>query len=161
MKDLISFHKTKDCLNVAGQYLFHAQDVDGLHNMVMNAEDYIPHDLINMKKLTVKTEHTRKTFTYRSFSADADIVIKSQDIPNGKKVLIHNYINILMFGMAKADLDWTIEEVEGNKAKLTCRGKIYISGLMADQMEKEIRRMCNKAIEKVITRFHDQNIEIL
>lgn len=161
MQELISFHKTSDCLNVEGKYLFHDLDVNQLHHFIMNAEDYIPHDLINMKKLSIKNEHTRKTFTYRSFSADADIVIKSQDIENGKKVLIHNYINILMFGMAKANMDWIIENVGLNKTQLTCKGKVYISGLMADRIEKEMRRMCNHIIENVMTRFHDQKIEIL
>lgn len=161
MKDLISFHKTNDCLTVEGKYLFHDLDVQRLHHFIMNAEDYIPHDLINMKKLTVKNEHSRKTFTYRSFSADADIVIKSQDIENGKKVFIHKYINILMFGMAKADMVWTIENVGLNKTQLTCHGKVHISGVMADRIEKEMRRMCNHIIENVMTRFHDQKIEIL
>ena len=127
----------------------------------MNAEDYIPHDLINMKKLSIKNEHSKKTFTYRSFSADADIVIKSQDIGNGKKVFINKYINILMFGMAKANVDWTIENVGLNKTQLTCQGHVHISGVMADRIEKEMRRMCNNIIENVMTRFHEQKIEIL
>lgn len=161
MKDLISFQKTSDYLVVEGKYLFHDLDVQRLHYFIMNAEDYIPHDLINMNKLTIKNEHSRKTFTYRSFSADADIVIKSTDIENGKKVSIHNYINILMFGMAKADMDWTIENAGLNKTLLTCEGKVEVSGLMEDRIEKEMRRMCNHVIENVMTRFHDQKIEIL
>lgn len=161
MQELICFNKSNDNLIVSGKYLFHDLDVNRLHHFIMNAEDYIPHDLINMKKLSIKNEHSRKTFTYRSFSADADIVLKSQDIENGKKVFISKYINILMFGMAQANVDWTIENIGLNKTQLTCHGKVQISGVMADRIENEMRRMCNKIIENVMSRFHEQKIEIL
>ena len=66
-----------------------------------------------------------------------------------------------MFGMAQANVEWTIENVGLNKTQLTCYGKVKISGVMADKIEKEMRRMCNKIIENVISQFHEQKIEIL
>ena len=161
MKERISFHKTNDHLTASGKYLFHELEVSHLHHMIMNVEEHIPHSLIDMRKMTIKHEHTRKTFAYRSFSADADIVLKTVDIENGKHVFINNYVNILMFGTAKTEMDWKIESVGLNKTLLTCKGKIYISGLMADRIEKDIRRMCNNVIENVMTRFHEYKIEIL
>lgn len=161
MTELISFQKYADCITVSGKYLFHNMTVDQLHYFIMNAEDYIPHNLINMNKLSIKNEHSRKTFTYRSFSADADVVLKSQTIENGKQVFIHNYVNILMLGTSTTDMVWAIENAGANKTTLTCSGKIVISGIMADRIESEMRRMCNTAIENIMTRFHDQKIEIL